>query len=450
MERAVRLIYFALFAALCSGCSLDATIASTLADSSLVGPTDIKPTAAISAPSVSSTPLGTNVTWTVVFSDFATENFTDPSVTLHHTGGATDCVASVQSQSTGVYEVVVSGCTVTGDMTIEVAADSVQNAQGQSMAASKASPSMTWTPALVPTETISAPSPSSAMVGASVAWTVTFADFNNSNFSSSSVTLHHSGGTADCVVDVQWQGSGVYKVVVSACSATGTMNIEIAADSVQNISGVSMAASKTSSDMTWIPALPTGDNLLKSHKSGGVAQVKEIGILSGSGYVYNTELTASCYDIWRASGALCDLGASADLPYQVTTNAVGSTWSTGGDPSTVGYLIFDILSVQSVRSFSIFQMFSDGKTTHIQIFAHPSATTPYPDKNDAGWVELTSGMTSLSAQATDWSITTSPLIINLPSPINARYLKVHVMNDGSLGSPNYIELHSIKAFKDPI
>lgn len=61
------------------GCSLDATIASSLGDaniiSPIVGPTDIKPTAAISAPSVSSTAVGNSVTWTVVFSDFATENF---------------------------------------------------------------------------------------------------------------------------------------------------------------------------------------------------------------------------------------------------------------------------------------------------------------------------------------------------------------------------------------
>jgi len=372
------------------GCSLDATIASSLGDaniiSPIVGPTDIKPTAAISAPSVSSIALGNSVTWTVVFSDFATENFSDPSVTLHHTGGTTNCAVSVQWQNTGVYNVVVSGCSVTGDMTIEVAADSVQNAQGESMAASKTSAKMTWTSALVPTAVISAPSSSTAMVGFSVSWTVTFSNFTYEYFNSAYVTLHHNGGADDCLVNTQWQNTGVYTVTVSECSALGTMNIEVAANSVQNINGAPMASSVVSSDMTWTAALPTGDNILKSHLSGGVARVKEIGMVSGAGSVYNSSLTAPCSNYWAASGSLCDVGAAVDSPYAVNTHPNGATWHTSGDPATVGYLIFDILSVQSLRSFSVFQMFSDGKTTHIQIFSHPSTTGPYPASNDAGWV----------------------------------------------------------------
>ena len=93
-------------------------------------------------------------------------------------------------------------------------------------------------------------------------------------------------------------------------------------------------------------------------------------------------------------------------------------------------------------------MHSDGKATHVQIFAHSDVSTNLPTQLDAGWNEITSGMTAVGAGALDLGsgLIKSPLIFQPLSPVTTRYLKIHAMNDGSLGNINYIELRSVRAF----
>ena len=120
----------------------------------------------------------------------------------------------------------------------------------------------------------------------------------------------------------------------------------------------------------------------------------------------------------------------------------------------VGYIIIDLGETKNIVGFDLFQMFSDGKATHAQIFAHNDLSATLPTQTGAGWTEVTSGMTALGAGELNGSQyggdISKPLRLPLSSPLTVRYLKVHAQNNGCLGSQSYIEVRSIRGYSQEV
>lgn len=112
----------------------------------------------------------------------------------------------------------------------------------------------------------------------------------------------------------------------------------------------------------------------------------------------------------------------------------------------LGYIIIDLGEEKTIVGFDVFQMYSDGKATHVQIFAHPDKTDTLPGDVDNKWVEITSGKTALGAGLLEDNLVKRPLRLPLSSVLKVRYLKVYVQNNGCLGSQSYIELNSIRGY----
>jgi hypothetical protein len=151
---------------------------------------------------------------------------------------------------------------------------------------------------------------------------------------------------------------------------------------------------------------------------------------------------------WKAPQALYDQGTflnSEDYWSDTISPQSASTWQSGGATGK-GVLVVDLQTARTINRFSVFQTFSDGKTTHIRVYQHSSTSATVPAYNDAGWVavmpetSVTAGLNDTANQRI-----ASPTKIAVTS-FTSRYLKIEVRNDRSLGNPTYIELKGIKAF----
>lgn len=186
-------------------------------------------------------------------------------------------------------------------------------------------------------------------------------------------------------------------------------------------------------------------NLANGTFSGGNAEVVQIEALGGAS-VYASDLQTDCSAYWYPQGTLCN---SADVDSQTQStkqnNASGATWDTMGNGyDAVGVLVIDLGSVQNIQTLQVYQMFSDGKTTHIQFFYHADTSTVAPDYTDSGWTSLTNEHVVSEGDISDNTVTL-PTSISVASTAT-RYLKIHARNDGSYGDATYIELRNIKVF----
>ncbi|MFM7171500.1 MAG: hypothetical protein ACKO4U_00485, partial [Caldilinea sp.] len=193
----------------------------------------------------------------------------------------------------------------------------------------------------------------------------------------------------------------------------------------------------------WLPPMgtcpgaantPPTQNLLR----GGPSNTAPVAVpvqIAGDGGVspYNTDLN-NWLDSWQAPQAIYDQGTyanSEDYWSNLDENVGwGSTWNNNSDG--IGYLVVDLLDVRTIDRFSVFQMFSDGKTTHIQFFKH-SATVSAPDYTDTGWVAVEDEHV-VDAGLNDSSLgrIASPTKISVTA-FSTRFLKISVRNDGSYG-----------------
>eukprot|EP00698_Gefionella_okellyi_P024372 TRINITY_DN8573_c0_g1_i1.p1 TRINITY_DN8573_c0_g1~~TRINITY_DN8573_c0_g1_i1.p1 ORF type:complete len:468 (-),score=51.35 TRINITY_DN8573_c0_g1_i1:56-1327(-) len=126
----------------------------------------------------------------------------------------------------------------------------------------------------------------------------------------------------------------------------------------------------------------------------------------------------------------------------------GSTWVKGTNPANCGLLVVDMLKPRRIGMFSAFQMYSDGKCTHMEIFAHPRLSEPCPQPTDPEWY-------SVGAE----QVMNHPLEDDLPeqavspahkwtvTPFTSRYLRINARNDGRYGDGYYIEFKGLKAFR---
>ncbi len=149
---------------------------------------------------------------------------------------------------------------------------------------------------------------------------------------------------------------------------------------------------------------------------------------------------------WQAPQALYDRGVYQDNPdnwYHSDANE-GSTWNN--DVSGYGILVVDLNQWKTINTFKVFQMFSDGKITGIRIFRNSDYTgSTAPNSSSSGWVEVTSGLTSVGAGTDNTTYISNPTTISV-SDFQTRYIMLYAYNNGSYSYSSYIELKGIKAF----
>ena len=189
----------------------------------------------------------------------------------------------------------------------------------------------------------------------------------------------------------------------------------------------------------WLRGAPTTD---PTNRRAFVASISAI-----NGAANYTSALETWTGSWQAPQAIYEHGGNLDDPttwYQTGTGE-GSTWSTGSSASAIpaGELVVDMQVVRTLARFVVFQMFSDGKTTHAYFYSHPSTSATAPANTDAGWVLVGGG--AIGVGATSGSVVTSPTTFTM-TPFTSRYIKLRAQNDGTQLNPSYIELKGVKAF----
>ncbi len=207
------------------------------------------------------------------------------------------------------------------------------------------------------------------------------------------------------------------------------------------------------------------NNKLNGTNSGGAATVVAITATIGDGtedidFIYDDDLTTGCDASWEPQGTLCDEPDTTDSPTTSTKTDEdsGATWNgdtnlgVGQDPPVTGFLVVDACSDASCEAVDfnearVFQMYSDGKTTHLRISVHPERGDTPPAWDDDGWVTITDFETIGEGTSVDPLVVTDPTVIST-GPHVTRYVRFEARNDGSLldDDGDYIELRSVKLF----
>ncbi|HSN81958.1 MAG TPA: hypothetical protein VLS88_05235 [Polyangiales bacterium] len=223
----------------------------------------------------------------------------------------------------------------------------------------------------------------------------------------------------------------------------------------------------TDTDRDGIPddedPTPNGstNNKLNGTNSGGAASVVAITATVGSGeenvdYIYDDDLTTGCDTSWDPQGTLCDEPDTTDSPTTSTKtdSDSGATWYAepdAGDTAPItGFLVIDACSDDSCEAVDfnearVFQMYSDGKTTHLRISVHDERGDTPPAWNDAGWMTVTDFEMIAAGTSIDDIVVEDPTVIST-GPQVTRYVRLEARNDGSLGDESYIEIRSVKLF----
>jgi hypothetical protein len=205
------------------------------------------------------------------------------------------------------------------------------------------------------------------------------------------------------------------------------------------------------------------NNKLNGTFTGGAASVVEIAAVDGMGMedvalVYENDLSLGCDESWYPQGTLCDEAPTTDSPTTSTkqNEDSGATWDGYdiNDDLVTGYLVIDTCSDASCTAVDfnearVFQMYSDGKTSHLRLAIHEERGDTAPAWDDAGW----SNVTDLEAIGEGTDVNIDGLVVEDPTviptgPRVTRYVRVEVQNDGTLldDDGSYIELRSLKLF----
>jgi hypothetical protein len=207
------------------------------------------------------------------------------------------------------------------------------------------------------------------------------------------------------------------------------------------------------------------NNKLNGTNSGGAATVVQTTATLGTGeedvsYIYDDDLTTGCDESWDPQGTLCDEPDTTDSPTTSTKTVSdsGATWyaapDPGDDPPITGFLVVDACSDASCEAVDfnearVFQMFSDGKTTHLRISIHADRGGTAPAWDDAGWTTVTDFETIGAGTNIDDLVVEDPTVIST-GPRVTRYVRFETRNDGSLAGDDddgsYIEFRSVKLF----
>ncbi len=204
---------------------------------------------------------------------------------------------------------------------------------------------------------------------------------------------------------------------------------------------------------------PTPDgsawNKFAAARTGGSARIVEItatfdGVVVER-LVYSRDLNAGCVEYYAAQAALCDESDSREVSARVNPFS-GPSW--GNYRGRVrGVFVVDACHDGSCDAVDfneawVFQTFAYGKITHIRLSVHESRNGTAPSWHDDGWLavfdpQLVGPGTDLSG---DGTLVGDPTILQT-GPQVARYLRVEVINDGSLGGDTgFIDFRQIKLF----
>jgi hypothetical protein len=190
-------------------------------------------------------------------------------------------------------------------------------------------------------------------------------------------------------------------------------------------------------------ASTTPVNFMRGTSTGGTASIVSWGAINGALQYAGPSLGTTCNEVWRPFGTLCDESPNTN---SMTTSTKqnpnsGITWNNGGG---TGIFVVDLGATQTFNLAQVYQMFSDGKTTHVRGFYHPSTSAIPPSLTDAGWVEMFPE-TLIGAGVLSGNNVTQPTNITF-NTTTARYVRFYARNDGRYGSTGYIETRSIKLF----
>lgn len=211
-----------------------------------------------------------------------------------------------------------------------------------------------------------------------------------------------------------------------------------------------------------ITVVAPNPNLLNGTYTGGSASAVAITWYDTDGtenvnMVWDDVLDTNCSQDWDPQGTLCDEPPTTDDPdvSTKTNQHSGATWYTSvvGPDSGTGVLIVDACNdgactAITVNAAHIFQMYSDGKATHVRIYFHSELGSTPPAWNDTGWVAqgdfVTIGEGELVVAGSPLAVT-APTVVEL-APTVTRYVRFDVQNDNRYGDGSYIELRSVKLY----
>ncbi len=187
-----------------------------------------------------------------------------------------------------------------------------------------------------------------------------------------------------------------------------------------------------------------GANLANGILTGGTAVPVQQAVYGGGNLYRPNSLNEPCSARWYPNGTLCDELPTTHNPTISTKNThSGATYSRTQGTST-GVLVVDLGAVQVFNQVNVFQMFSDGKTTHFCMSTHPETGAIPPDWQDTGWIAL-NGFDLIGPGANLGGSVTNPTVIPLVLA-TSRYVMVEVQNDGRYGSSSWTELRAFKLF----
>ena len=206
-----------------------------------------------------------------------------------------------------------------------------------------------------------------------------------------------------------------------------------------NLAGTSYGSqiSFTPGLQNWLRGAPTSD---PTNRRAIVTSIA--GINGATNYTSSLETWTGS---WQAPQAIYEHGGNLDdaTTWYQTGTGEGSTWNNATPGTSAGELVVDLQAVRSLARFVVFQMFSDGKTTHAYFYSHASTSATPPANTDAGW--MLQGGGAIGVGATNGTTITSPTTFTV-TPFTSRYIKLRALNDGSQTSGSYIELKGVKAF----
>ena len=161
-------------------------------------------------------------------------------------------------------------------------------------------------------------------------------------------------------------------------------------------------------------------------------------------------------DYWLAEHILCDEGETRNSTTAITRGheSVGTTFEVYDEDSPFSYKAFQIVDLQNavyIGALQVYQMFSDGKVTHVEMLKHDSIEDTWPTYLDSGWVQIVDRTTVEEGNylevdgLEDGSVVVEPTTITF-SPTSARYVMFVFYNDGRYGEPSWVEVGGIKLF----
>ena len=163
---------------------------------------------------------------------------------------------------------------------------------------------------------------------------------------------------------------------------------------------------------------------------------------------YNANLHQWTGD-WQAPQAIYDHGSFVNDPENwsniLDNPNSGSTWVNPTPGTGYGILVVDLGQVRAITLVSVFQMFSEGKTTQIALAEHPSETSTPPDAFDSGWnVFLPRSAVGPGEDHGTFVSAPSQFVVNA----STRYVQIMAYNDGSLGNQLFINLKGVKLYSE--